>query len=534
MKSRKVQFGSYSSKTVIMEGGVNENVSSIELKGGELLSCINYQVSDGAQGGYTSIAGYERYDGQALASSILASEADEIDREAQRDLIGQVPGIGAILGLNIFKNKVYAFRNDGALGVGMYVESPTGWEEVSLGAITLAPDGNYEFKNYNFKGSTATESMFWVDGVNKAMMFDGTTVTAINNSGMDPNDKPLHLAIHNERLFLAYSDGSLQYSQVSDPTEWTTGAGELGVGQEITNIVSTVGNTLIIYCEESIKILKGSGEETNWSLEVFSPNSGAYSVTATELLGDVFSFDSTGVQSLQAVQEYGDFAASTVSQKVQTTVQKYKNNSTVAIAARTKNQYRIFFDNNFGIYFTFLNKKLKGITIVKFNHPVKKATEGEDINNNKVIFFSSNSGFVYKMDSGTSFDGSEIQTELTTSYYHYGSPRLWKRFRSIMFEMYSSSNISFRIRERYDYADTSFLPKASEQDMFLRGSGSVWGEESWGFFEYSVGASTSRIIHYIKGLASNMSFTLITNSKYARQHTVQNFTTDYKQTTRQL
>ena len=55
-------------KAFNLSGGLNTEVANMR-KPGEMLSCINYNVVNGAYSGYQSMKGYERFDGQTLASS---------------------------------------------------------------------------------------------------------------------------------------------------------------------------------------------------------------------------------------------------------------------------------------------------------------------------------------------------------------------------------------------------------------------------------------------------------------------------------
>ena len=155
------------------------------MKSGELISCKNYYITEGTTGGYVSVAGYERYDGQPSPAGVAATEIDDVAREAARTLIDEVPGQGAILGVYVFEGKVYAFRNKvGGLTAGMYVESAAGWVEIDTSATPLNPGGVYSFLTYNFSGSAVSNAMFWTNGVDHAGYYDGTTFGQITNAGM--------------------------------------------------------------------------------------------------------------------------------------------------------------------------------------------------------------------------------------------------------------------------------------------------------------------------------------------------------------
>lgn len=533
MKNRRLRFSSVRSEPVIMDGGLNENVSSIELKGGELIAGFNYQLVEGSSGGYISVAGYERYDGTTKPSSVGATDESHSAQDVERASITEVPGTGSILGVHIFEGKVYAFRNKvGGASAGMYVATATGWDEIDTSGDALAASGDYKFVNYNFTGDPADFSMYWVDGKESARAFDGTTVTVLSNAGMGANDKPINIIAHNDRLWLAYTGGSLQYSTAGDPTDWTTSAGEFGMGREITNLITSVGNSLVVFCDEAIKIVNGYSAD-DFVVESYSNFSGAYDSTAQRIFGTIIFMDDRGVTSLEAAQEFGDFKSNSLSQRVQKTLQNNKQLITCSVVSRSLNQYRLYFSNGGGLYFSFLNKKLRGVTVIDFIKPVIKVTEGEDANGDIVIFFASTDGYVYQMDIGTSFDGAAINTMMSTAFYHYKSPRNWKRFKEIVFEIASVSDLTIDVRFSFDYT-SGYVPRSGVMQIDLLGSGARYGEGLWGTMRYSGSENTNKIKYPINGLGSNMSVSLRTSEAYKRQHTVQNFITDYSLSGRQL
>ena len=533
MRDKKIRISRSHVIPVILDGGLNENVNSIELRGGELIGGYNYQLATGTQGGYQSIAGYERFDGKSKPSLTLATDASHSAQDTVRAAISEVPGIGQVLGVHIFNGKIYAFRNDNSgTRARMFVSTNTGWSEINTDSDHLAANGSYRFVNYNFLATTAGFKMFWVDGKNKTRSYDGTTVVTLANSGMGSNDKPTVLIAHNDRLWLAYPGGSLQCSVAGDPANWGTGSIEFGMGFEITNLLTSVGNTLIVFCNEAIRTITGYDGST-FQVASFSNFSGAFPKTAHRIFGTAIFMDDRGVTNMEAVQEYGNFRANSLSQKIQRTLNSNKTSITCAIVSRDLNQYRLFFSNGGALYFSFLGPKLRGVTYISFIKPVLSATEGEDTNGNAMMYFTSTDGYVYQMDSGTSFDGEAISTSLSTSYYHYKSPRNWKRFKEITFEIASVSNLDIGIRALFDY-QSGYVPKGEEDSFSVLGAGARWGDGVWGTMTYSGSENTNRIKYPEKGLGSNMSISIKTSEKYKRQHTIQNFTTDFQIAGRQL
>ena len=80
-RRNNISFPRTNSKTVVYTGGVNEGITNLELGAGDLFQCYNYEEIDGAFHGYSSVEGYERYDGQPSPSGVpvefLEDEGDD-------------------------------------------------------------------------------------------------------------------------------------------------------------------------------------------------------------------------------------------------------------------------------------------------------------------------------------------------------------------------------------------------------------------------------------------------------------------------
>lgn len=531
----KINAPEVKTDVVIMDGGLNESVSSIEMKPGELILCKNYYITEGSSGGYVSLSGYERFDGTPLASTVSGNADDDSARESVRAAITVVPGEGAVLGIHIYKGEVYSFRNKvGGATAGMYVATVAGWQEIDTATAPLEPDGDYHLINYNFLSTPTSEIMIWVDGKNQARIYNGTLVTTIS-TGMGVLDNPTHLAIAGTRLFLSFEGGSLQYSNVGDPTDWGAGAGEVGIGYEITALDSSVGGTLIIFCSNCIKVLEGVADQTvaNWFLKDYSNVVGAYENTLQKIFDTLIFVNDFGATTLSGAQDFGDFAANSISEKIKNTLLKYRKLISSSVAVRSLNQYRLFFSNGKGLVFSFLNKKLRGVTSIQYPIAVFHTTDGELVDGTQAYFFSSAGGYVFRMDSGTSFDGATIDSKLITTYYHYKSPRNWKRFHRITLEIASASPITFYIKPAYDYTLSGFA-KGIERTFDVLGAGGVWGEDEWGEMLWSTSESTNRVFYDLLGIGSNISISLTASSKYRQSHVIQNLIMDYIILGRQL
>src|SRR5262245_51684268 len=95
--------------TSLMQGGLDLATPPIALPAGRVISSSNYEPDIG---GYTSMGGYERFDGHPRPSDVtISSEADWATVAARRSAITSVPGTGPVRGVWVFDGAVYAFRD---------------------------------------------------------------------------------------------------------------------------------------------------------------------------------------------------------------------------------------------------------------------------------------------------------------------------------------------------------------------------------------------------------------------------------------
>jgi hypothetical protein len=550
-------------KVVILTGCVNESVTTLELKPGELLRCRNYYEVDGAYGGYASASPYEVFDGSELASEIPATLLstdpdtqeetwDDVDREARRAAITPIPGSGPALGVHIYNKKVFGARTDVAgSSASVYQATNTGWS--LLTGITLNLGGHFRWVNARFSKyptapvatdyppvTTNTVCMFFVDGVSQPYSWDGYTARVIDHGSLPSNASftpapvyPTHVGFYENRLFLAYPGGHLFFCALGDPSDWAAanGAGSIPLGGEVTNIVNGPGNTLVVFLEEGIRIIKRVyTDETGdfgFQMEELSVRSGAIADTAIRMFGDIYYTDDRGPTRLATTDEFGDFQESILTEKTQRTFEARRSLVSTAVVSRDQNQYRLFFNDGTAVYYTLSRGRVKGAGILRLEKAIVAAAEGRMAGNSTEIYFiaDEDTGFVYKLDSGTSFNGEEIEAFFTTSYYHYASPRAWKHFSSLVFEVTADNGTRFNILTDYDYRDQT-LPRNAFQDTSLAGLGGIWGDAVWGSFVWG-GAYIQRPTFYVYGYGTTMSVTVRTVEKYRTPHIVHNFIADF-------
>lgn len=384
-------------------------------------------------------------------------------------------------------------------------------------AQTLLPNGRYEFLNENFYGSTATRRMYGCDGVNKAFEFDGTTYCPVTTGMTD--DAPIHITEFKKHLFLAFRKGSVQHAAPGEPLVWAVivGPTEIGTGDEITGFAPVPGDVLAIFNRNQTYLLYGTSV-LDWNLKLHAEDSGAIE-WSVQPIGAPRYIDDRGMTSLDAVQAFGDFTASTFSQKIQPLLDARLRYSSVtaSIRVRTKDQYRVFFADGTGVIAKFRPKAIE-FTRINFGVVVRCACSVEDTSGREVLLFGSDDGYVYEMDSGTSFDGSEIVGYLRLPFGHLKSPQQNKHYLKAVLDIDApgSTNLDFTHELNYGNPDT---PLGATQGLNVQSGGGQWGSAVWSEFVWGaqvVGTAEG----YIDGDGVNLGMLIRSASTYDRSHTI--------------
>ncbi len=473
-------------------GGLDLVSPALQLRAGKAILAQNYECP--LSGGYRRMDGYTIFDGRTSGTPLA------------------VGGSGPIRGVWEYDDTVYAFRdNTAGTACIMHKATSSGWAVVST--PTLSAGGDYEFVNHNFTGHSGTQNMYGCDGVNKAFQFDGTTFTQIT-TGMTV-DTPSHIGVHKNHLFLAFSGGSVQHSGVGSPTSWTlnTGAGEIGIGSEVTGLNNMQGNSLAITGISQVSVLYGTSS-ADWDLKSFSPAIGAVNKTHAQMDSDLYYFNGDDLSSLTATQAFGDFESASISALVKPYIDARKQNTVGATVNRDKNQYRLFFSDKTVLVGTIINRQLVGFSTWLLEHTPSYVTEH---------YMGCTDGSVMLMDSGTSFNGTAIQSYLRLPFTNLNSAHKKKRFRKATLELAAGSQATLNYLADYDYGTGG---SSSSSATTVYGGGGFWDVASWDNFVWS-SAVVASAEAYLNGSGRNISLLIVHTSATDPSFTLQGVQLNY-------
>lgn len=493
--------------TFILGGGIDLQTPVLSLRPGDALVANNYEL--GQISGYRRTRGYERFDGRPSPSAT----DDLIERESRRAAIGVVPGSGPVRGVFYLKGFRYAFRNsaDGT-SLRLYKQSASGWTLVTTPALN--PGGRLKWIRHNFNGSADKFAVYGVTGTNKAFQFDGTTYVEIT-TGAEPRF-PTTICEFAEHLFLGYDLGSLLFSVPGDPLHYNAGAGagEFAIGFPIQGLVEVIGGTLGVFTTESIRLIQGSSS-LDFVNKAFS-DVGVRPNTVQPLFSDAVFLDKQ-IQRMAPTQDFGDFSAGILSEKIRPLVERFQLGTLVSAVSRKKNQYMLFNAEREAIIVSFNGGKLRGFTTFTLAHDFFDVYVTEGDNGLEETYAAGQDGYVYRMDTGSSFDGLPIQSILLLAPNHCKSYEQRKRFKKLTVESDAAAVSELLVFAEFDYggAPRSLSTVVSTTPKGGLFNNAVWNNLFWSsdLRGYAVG--------YIQGHGRNILVTVYNESILDTEFTLQ-------------
>ncbi len=395
-------------------------------------------------------------------------------------------------------------------------------------AISLLPGGTFEFDVANFSGQLGTRRIYGCDGVNRAFEFDGTVLVPIDTGATV--DTPKHIRVLNTRVFLSIGS-SLLGSAAGLPYVFTAiaGAVEIAVGDVISGMLVQPGNqdtsTMGILARNSSGMLYGT-DSTTFKFVPFNGSTGAIDYMCQNL-SQSYVLDDRGVISFRSAQEFGNFLQSTLTQNIQTYISEKRSLSACSTISKDKSQFRMFFSDGSGLYTTIVNGEHFGSMPVAFSHPFFCAWNGELANGDDVSYVGGkDSGYVYQLDRGSSFDGNAVDASITLNWNAMQSIRSRKRYRRGSVEVQGNTYAEFSFGYSLGYESTEIdQPVATAYESNLGGVGQ-WDSSNWDEFTWD-GRILSPTEIEVVGTAENIQITLSSSADYIYPFTVNSLILHY-------
>jgi hypothetical protein len=397
--------------------------------------------------------------------------------------------------------------------------------------ITMLPGGRFEFDKANFTGTSTTSRIYGCDGVNPAFEFDGDVLVPILTGAS--NDKPRHINAHKNLLFVSI-DSSILYSVAGYPFRWSSvdGAGEIATGDNVTGLLTMPGAqttaALAVFQRSNTSILYGT-DPTTFNYVTYNTGIGGFDYTQQNMF-DAFTFDNMGVVTLQTSLNYGNFSSATLTKNILPFIQSERTKITCSCLNRDRSQYRVFFSDGFGLWLTVVNSQYMGASVVYFPNPVFVADEADLASGDHVTYFGSNdsSGYVYRMDTGTSFDGSNIDAHATLAWDAQKSHRIIKQYRALSVEVQGNGYAEFQVGYSLGYGSTDISQPVPVTYTSNFSGAPTWDSFTWDNFVWD-GQTLFPTEADMTGDAENVQVTIQSTGNYIAAYQLNSITYHYTQ-----
>ena len=390
--------------------------------------------------------------------------------------------------------------------------------------IVRTNQSNVQFVNFESEGNAG--SIYFVDGVNKIAEFqiDSNGYHFLELDRAAPT-KCKFIEKFAERLVVAGDSTApsvVYYSTRLKPWDFEgSSAGSIDVGDVITGI-KVFRNSLIIFCKNSIYEL--TNLDSTPIIKSVTKNIGCVNGNSIqEIGGDLIFLAPDGLRTVAGTARIGDVELSSISRKILPLINTLLDNiSSFTISSmviRERSQYRLFYFQSGqassaqkGIIGTF-KFDANGVPAFEWSETVgmeiKRCTSDLDINNKEVQFGSNETGYVYQLDTGNNFDGSNINAQFQTPDMDYGDNGLRKSLYAVKANIEpEGTNNNLKLRIRYDFESTD-VPQPGPFNVGNLSSAAVFGSSTSIFGTSVFGAVTlpsKRMIVTGSGFSNNFKF----------------------------
>jgi hypothetical protein len=457
------------------EGGLVLNKSTFMMQPGEALELRNFEPA--VEGGYRRINGFSKY-----VSAVVPFTSSSAEK---------------VLMVATFGDVVLAAR-----GTSIFSATPGGssWTSRDSGRTGAL---KYNFERFNFDG---TDKIIVVDGANAPTVFNSSlAATDVSDSSVAGSK---FVVSHRNHMFYAGKSTTKQEVIFSVPFDEDSfnsgsGAGSFKVDDEITGL-KVFRDDLFIFCETRIFKLSGSSS-SNFAVSDVTRDIGCINGdTIQEFAGDLIFLGPDGLRTIAGTARIGDVELGTISSNVQSIF-----NDNIASASEfdsvvitDKTQYRIFFTKS-----SVGENQTKGVICVlkgqKFEFSeiqgIRPACTDSFVSEGNVIVLHGaySTGYIYRQESGNTFDGATILGRYRSPDLTFNDPGIRKHMQRVIVNYEPEAAIDADLFVRYDYEDKD-SPRPAAYPLDSTDVVAIYGTSVYGTPTYG-GASQPLVRQAVEG-----------------------------------
>ena len=499
-------------------GGLISNLSPLQHGTNAVGSATILQnFEPNKEGGYSKIKGYEKFSTTA------------------------VTGSGPILALKVISSgRMVVARKNASNFTQYYYGTGTTWTSMATSAGTNG--GKARHAEFNLDGD---DKVVFVDGTNYPVVYNtsGNTATFMTSANSTDVLGAEHVAVFKGTAF--YAKGNNVYFTAPftvDDFSVANGAGSINVGNDVTGLV-VFRDQLIIFTTSTIKRLTGN-TSADFQVSPITDRIGCINGdTIQEVGGDIMYLAPDGIRLLSATDRIGDFGLDIASDSIFKDANTFINNSSIfsSVLLREKAQYRIFSyvaseqdSTAKGLIATkFVSQGAAGISWATTKGIKAYVADGRYSGSQETIAFANEDGYIYVLDTGSDFDGADIEAIYESPFMPLTDPQLRKTFYKMTLYAEPTGSMSLDVNLKFDFASGTSTAVVQPQtitvsstgsSVFLYGgTGSVFGTATFGgeldaVYNTNVIGSGKTIALRIEDKSTNPTFTLDTALLEFRQN----------------
>ena len=496
-------------------GGLISNLSPLQQGSNAVGSATILQNFESSkEGGYSKIKGFEKFSTTA------------------------VPGSGPILALKVISSgRIVVARQNGSNVTEYYYGTGTTW--TSMGARPLL-GGKAKHVLYNLDGD---DKVIFVDSNNYPATYNtsGNTLTAITGSTDVLGAE--NVAVFKDTAF--YAKGNNLYFTAPftvDDFSAANGAGSINVANEITGL-AVFRDQLIVFTTDSIKRITGN-TAADFQVSPITDRIGCVNGdTIQEVGGDIMYLAPDGIRLLSATDRIGDFGLDIASDPIAKDATTFLGSTPnfCSVLMREKAQYRIFayieseqHEAAKGLIATkFISQGASGISWSETKGIKAYVADSRYSGTAETVAFANTDGYVYELDTGSSFDDLPIEAIYESPYMPLSDPQMRKSFYKMTLYAEPTGSMSLDLNVKYDFGSTTntgVIQPATQNiestgtAVFIFGdSNSVFNTSTYGgeldkIYNTNIVGSGKTIALRIEDNSTNPTFTLDTALLEFRQN----------------
>ena len=398
---------------VEFRGGLVTNLAPIQQginMPGSARQLRNFEPS--VSGGYRRVSGYAKYAPSALT------------------------GAGFIRGVFYYGGKVLAVRNNASGGEGELYESSGGsWTRISTNSIRFTTgNSKIRFAKFNFDG---TERVVMVDGTSSPIFLTGSTIAKPTLTSAQAGAS--HVTVFKDHIFLGKASSIISSAPLRyvDALSWSFGEGasDLQFNDTITGL-EVFRDQLYVFSSTKINRLEGNTWSDFKRVPVSTDLGCVEEDTIQEIGGDIVFMGPDGLRLLSGTERIGDVGLGSITKSIQseTTNFQNRNNTFCSLIIREKSQYRVFGYNSSTnateaqalIGTQFASEGGGQMAWAELRGVQAYSAYSEYTGLDEIYLFGNDTGYVYKLEEGITFDGVDIKATFFTPYLPISDPTIRK------------------------------------------------------------------------------------------------------------